>query len=171
MRGVAAGDRVALRRDIELAFFATDHRVPTVGCEAVLVRHHLRDELKGLAGTEIARRRAAGEVIEHITRTSLLSYCADSGPGLLAAHPEVLAAEVVLVECTYFAAGDRGRARDYGHTHLADLVAVADRLRCRHLVLLHASRRYRLAEVESFLAAELAPLVAATVHHLVVEWE
>jgi ribonuclease BN (tRNA processing enzyme) len=83
-------------------------------------------------------------------RVALLAYCADSGPGLFASCPGVLAAEVVLVECSFFRPADRDRAVRYGHMHLDDLLAVTDRLACRHLVLLHASRRQRLREVERF---------------------
>ncbi|HOC44709.1 MAG TPA: MBL fold metallo-hydrolase [Thermoanaerobaculales bacterium] len=168
---VAAGDRRGVRPDIELGFFATDHWVPTLGCRVTWRTQRLLAELSGLAGDEIARRRRAGLPVTDERRVDLLAYCADSGPGLFRSAPEVLAAEVLLVECSFFRPADRERAVRFGHMHLEDLLAVAGHLQCRHLVLLHASRRQRLREVERFLDEQLRPQLPCALHHLVVDWE
>ena len=54
--------------------------------------------------------------------------------------------------------------------HLEDILARAGRFRCRHLVLLHASRRHRLREVEELIESRLKPAVECPVHHLMVDW-
>lgn len=168
---VRPGDRHPLRTDLVLRFFATDHWVPTLGCRLVWTTHHLRPELRGLPGEEIARRRHGGLRVTDERTTDLLAYCADSGPGLFESSPEILGAEVLMVECSFYRRGDRDRASRYGHMHLDDLVGVADRFRCRHLVLLHASRRQRLREVERFIDAELRPTIGCELHHLMVDWD
>jgi ribonuclease Z len=168
---VADDDRLAIRSDMELSFFATDHWVPTLGATLSWRRRRLRSELAGLPGEEIARRRYRGEAITVDSWLPLLSYCADSGPRLLSERPGLLAAEVVLMECSFFREADRDRAERYGHLHLEDLLAVADSLGCRHLVLLHASRRHRLREVEEELEKRLRPRLPCPLHHLVVDWE
>jgi len=168
---VRPGDVHPLRADMELRFFDTDHWVPTLGCRLVWRTQHLRAELAGLPGEEIARRRQSGMRVTDERHLGLLSYCADSGPGLFATEPEALDAEVVLIECSFYRPTDRDRAARYGHMHLDDLVAVADRLTCRHLVLLHASRRQRLREVERFVDAELRPRLGCELHHLMVDWD
>ncbi len=168
---VGAGERVSLRRDFDLVFFPTDHWVPTLGSRLVWRRHHLLPEYTDLPGQEIARRRSAGEIVTEEIETDLLAYCADSGPGVLEDQPRALAAEVLLVECSFYRPGDRERATRYGHMHLEDLLGVVDRLRCRHLVLLHASRRHRLREVEKTLDEQLRPRLACSLHHLMVDWD
>jgi len=168
---VADGDLRRLRPDVELAFFATDHWVPTLGCRVIWRTQRLLASLAGLTGDEIASRRRAGLPVTDERRINLLAYCADSGPGLFASAPEVLAAEVLLVECSFYRAGDRDRAVRFGHMHLEDLLAVADRLACRHLVLLHASRRQRLREVDRILDEQLRSLLPCALHHLMVDWE
>jgi ribonuclease Z len=168
---VSPGAGHPLRADIELRFFPTDHWVPTLGCRLVWRTQHLRAELRGLPGEEIARRRRSGMRITEERQLDLVAYCADSGPGLFASEPATLAAEVVLLECSFYRPGDRDRATRYGHMHLDDLLAVADRLSCRHLVLLHASRRQRLREVSRSLNQELAPRLDCELHHLMVDWE
>lgn len=169
--GLGAGDRHPLRKDMVLEAFATDHRVPTIGLTLWWTRSRLRPELAGRPPAEIAARRSAGETVTVEVATRLLSYGADSGVGLLAGPGAPFDAEVVILECSFFRPADRDRARLYGHLHLTDLVAAADRLRCRHLVLLHASRRHRLREVERLLAEELAPALDCRLHHLLVDWD
>jgi ribonuclease Z len=168
---VDPGDRHRLRRDMDLLFFSTDHWVPTVGARLLWRRHHLRPELADLSGEEIASRRAAGQTVTEEIETNLLAYCADSGPGILDGQPEALAAEVLLIECSFYRPGDRDRAARYGHMHLEDLLGAVDRLRCRHLVILHASRRHRLREVEKYLDEQLRPVLDCSLHHLMIDWE
>jgi ribonuclease Z len=168
---VDALSSLTLRRDMELAFFATDHWVPTLGSLLKWVRHRLLPELSGLPGEEIAARRRAGEPVSEPVETDLLAYCADSGPGVLEPGSAALAAEVMLLECSFFKPGDRERAARYGHLHLEDLLARVENLSCRHLVLLHASRRHRLREVEQILEKQLRPALPCALHHLMVDWD
>lgn len=159
-----------LRPDLVLWFFATDHWVPTLGSALRWSKRRLRRELSGLPETEIARRSHQGEEVTERVEVPLLAYAADTGPGLFATRPEVLAHQVLLLETSFFRPADRDRARQYGHLHVEDLRAVIPRLTCRHLVLLHASRRHRLREVEEYLRL-LAPELPCALHHLVVDWE
>ncbi len=169
--GVEAGQVLPYRRDLELAFFSADHWVPTLGLRIDWLHRHLRPDLVGLDGEEIRNLREAGEAVTVVERAPLLAYTADTGPGLFRTHPELLSVEVLLVECTFFRPSDRDRAARYGHMHLDDLIELVPRLRCRHLVLLHGSRRHRLREIERFLETRLRPIVPASLHHLVVDWE
>jgi ribonuclease Z len=168
---VAEGDRYRLRLDVELDFFATDHWVPTLGTRLTWHKRRLRPELGDLPGPEIARRRLGGEAVTTDVALPILAYCADSGPRLLERRSDVLSAEVVLLECSFFKDADRDRAARYGHTHLADVLANLGRLHCRHMVLVHASRRHRLREVEAILDAELRPRFPGELHHLNVDWD
>jgi ribonuclease Z len=168
---VEADERHPLRRDMDVVFFPTDHWVATLGSRLLWHRHHLLPGLAELSGEEIAALRSAGETVTEEIETNLLAYCADCGPGLLDSEPEALSAEVLLIECSFYRPGDRERAARYGHMHLEDLLAAVDRLRCRHLVMLHASRRHRLREVEAILEDRLRPLLDCSLHHLMIDWD
>jgi len=168
---IREGSTHELRRDIDLAFFTTDHWVPTLGTRILWRKRRLRREFAHLSQSEIAQRRHAGDEVTEEQIIPLLSYCADSGPALFEAHPEVLESEVVLVECSFFKPGDRDRAAHYGHTHLEDLRPYLESLSCRHLVLMHASRRHRLREVEAYLDNDVRPHVTCDLHHMNIDWE
>ena len=165
------GDRFPLRRDMGLHFFGTDHWVPTLGTRIDWHKRRLRPELAHLSGDEIARRRLAGEDVTDEVVIPILAYCADSGASFLEGRPTALDAEVVLVECSFFKPGDRERAARYGHTHLEDLLPLLEGMTCKHLVLLHASRRHRLREVEAYLDEEMRPRLSGELHHLNVDWD
>jgi len=169
--GASPGQQLPLRRDMTVTFFPTDHWVPTLGSILVWRRHHLLPELADLAGEEIARRRSEGERVTEETATDLLAYCADSGPGVLESGSPALGSEVLLLECSFFRQTDRERAVRFGHLHLEDILERIDRFRCRHLVILHASRRHRLREVEEILDERLRPALSCSLHHLMVDWE
>jgi ribonuclease Z len=171
MVAVAPGSRHPLRADMDLEFFRTDHWVETLGVELHWRRRRLKPELAGLQREEIVRRRQRGEEVALEERVPLLAYAADTGPGVFAARPDLLQAEVVLLECSFFAPSDRARAERFGHLHLDDLLAFSDRLRCRHLVLLHGSRRERLRDIEATLTLRLQPRLPCALHHLMVDWE
>ncbi len=168
---VAAGDRVELRRDFHLIFFRTSHWVETLGSVVEWTRRHLRPELAGSPPEELQRLRAAGVEITEEARAPLLAYASDSGPEVLVSEPWLRDVEVLVLECTFLRESDRERARQFGHTHLADLVEVAPALRNRHLVLTHLSRRHRLAPGARAIRAALAGRFAGTLHLLNKEWE
>jgi ribonuclease Z len=165
------GGRLDLRRDMSVEFFATDHWVPTLGSILVWRRHRLLPEFSGLPGDEIARRRSGGECVTEVIETELLAYCADSGPAVLDAGSPALGSEVLLLECSFFRPNDRERAIRFGHLHLADILERIEHLGCRHLVLLHASRRHRLREVEDILDEQLRPRLSCSLDHLMIDWE
>ncbi len=168
---VADSSSTPLRRDLDMVSFRTDHWVPTLGVELSWKRRRLRPDLRGRPPEEIAKRRLAGERVSVEERVPLLAYCADTGPRLFRWRPSVLQAEILIIECSFFRAGDRQRAEQYGHLHLQDLLAITDRLQCRHLVLLHPSRRSRLRDIDEMLASQLIPKLTCKVHTLMVDWD
>lgn len=167
---VEAGQPRPLRRDIDVVPFATDHWIPTLGAKLVWRRRKLLPELEGLPPDEIGRRRATGEDVTREVVVPLLAYGADGSLASPAAAAAVEEAEVTLIECTFFDPEERDRAARYGHLHLDDLVSLAPHLRCRHLVVLHASRRHRIAEVRKMLDERLRPNLAGDLHDLLLDW-
>ncbi len=168
---VHAGDRIELRRDLRLAFFATSHWVETLGSAVEWTRRHLRPDLAVAAPDELQRLRAQGVEITTEQRTLLLAYAADSGPEVLEREPWLKDVEVLILECTFLRPDERERATRFGHTNLADLVELAPGLRNRHLVLTHLSRRHRLAPGARAIRSALAGRFTGTLHLLNKEWE
>ena len=156
------GDRLRLRNDLDLTVLPGRHRVPTVGYLFSEVRHKLRDELAGKEGAEIAALRASGVEVTRPERLPLLAYPGDCSPEIFEVCPELFAARVLLIECSFLLPEDRGRAREYGHIHLDDVVANADRFENEAVVLTHFSQRYSPSEIRAALQTLPEPLRGKT---------
>ena len=153
LAGVAAGDRVPLRNDLELRVFAGRHRVAAVGYLFVEIRHKLRDEFAGRPGEEIAALRASGVDVLRREEVPLLAYPGDCGVEIFEAAPEILGARVLLLECSFLDPEDVGRAREYQHIHLTDVIERAADFKNEAVVLTHFSLRYRPSEIREALRA------------------
>lgn len=134
LRGVATGSEVQLPCGSARSF-ALDHGVPALGW---VVRT-----------PESAR--------------PLLVYAADSTTEPFKASPELLDANLAIVECTFMGPNRRFAAELSGHTHLMEWLELAPHLRCDVLVLAH------LPDLPARQMAELVgPLTAAHIGRLVL---
>lgn len=156
------GSAVALRNDLQVTFLPGRHRVPTVGYLFSEVRMKLREELAGVGEREIIRLRSEGKEVARREEIPLLAYPGDCGPEIFDAAPELFAARVLLIECSFLFPEDRERAHSYGHLHLLDFVERAELFRNEAIVLTHFSLRYRPREIREALA-ELPPTLAERV--------
>ena len=162
----AAGDRVRLRNDLELAILPGRHRVPTVGFLFSEIRQKLKDEFAGRAGGEIAALRAQGVEVTRREEIPLLAYPGDCSAAIFDAVPELFTAKVVLLECSFLLPEDRDRATVYEHLHLDDIVSRAGLFRNEAVVLTHFSARYRPAEIREALRSIPEPLASRVVPFL-----
>lgn len=160
------GDRVALRNDLELTVLPGRHRVPTVGYLFSEIRHKLLPELEGKPGEEIARLRRDGVPVTRREEIPLLAYTGDCGEAIFDAVPQLFAARVLLIECSFLFPEDRERAREYAHIHLDHLLARAEAFRNEAVVLTHFSQRYRPEEIREALRSIPPPLAARVVAFL-----
>lgn len=64
-------------------------------------------------------------------------FAGDSSVLPFRTEPELLDAEIAVVDCSFIDPGTRLAARLGGHGHLADWLELLPELRCRHLVLAH----------------------------------
>ncbi|MGH9368592.1 MAG: MBL fold metallo-hydrolase [Thermoanaerobaculia bacterium] len=156
------GDRVLLRRDLELRVLPGRHRVPTVGFLFSEVKHKLREQFAGRPGYELAALRERGTEVTRREEIPLLAYPGDCGVEIFDAAPELFRARVLLIECSFLRAEDVERARVYEHLHLQDFLDRADRFENEAIVLTHFSQRYRNEEIFEALRG-LPPTLASRV--------
>jgi ribonuclease Z len=160
------GDRVLLRRDLELTVLPGRHRVPTVGFLFSEVKHKLKDDLAGRTGAEIADLRARGVEVTRREEIPLLAYPGDCGVEIFDAAPELFRARVLLIECSFLLPDDVDRARKYEHLHLTDFLDRADLFQNESIVLTHFSQRYRHEEIREALRALPASLASRVIPFL-----
>ena len=162
--GIEPGDVVPLRRDLEVRAFRTFHPVPSLGYQLQRRVQRLKPEHAGLAGPEIAARRASGEpMTEEVVRLEL-AYATDTLVQVLDHEPSIAESRVLALECTFL---DERKPLEHAragcHIHLDELVERAGRLANPHLVLMHFSQLYRPDEIRPILDRRLPPDLRARV--------
>ncbi len=163
LTGLAAGDRVAVGRDLLIEAFPTDHVLPSLGYHLVRTKRRLRPEHRGRPGPELARLRSEGvETVERIEELAL-SFCGDTGAGVFDLEPRLFTTAILLIECTFLGEDRRAEAALYKHLHLDDLVERRERFGNRAVVLHHLSRRYRTAQLRAEVDRRM-PELAARIH-------
>jgi ribonuclease Z len=145
--GVAVGDDVYVGRRHIVRGHPAPHRVAARAYELIERRHHLRQELSGASGEEIARLRHAGESIDEEYRRSIFFYTGDTDRGLLESCDAAYRAEVLLIECSFITDGHQDRAAKYRHIHIDDIAEFADRFENEMIILTHFSRRYSYSDI------------------------
>ncbi len=162
--GVRPGDEHVIsrgKRRFLVRVLATDHSVPSVGYAFYELKQKLIEELRGLPGAEIGRRKAAGEAVTREVREPMFAFLGDTTCEVFARHPEVLEMPVVVTECSFFGAEHLANAERTKHTHWDELRPIVADHPGTTFVLGHFSWRYDAGQVLSeFEAAGLENVVA-----------
>jgi ribonuclease Z len=162
--GVSPGDRVEIRSDLVVQVFRGSHRVATAGYTFKERKRKLRPEFLEASGDEIARLRDRGVEIAEEMEIPILSYPGDSDERIFDSAPEIFAARVLILECTFLRPGEEEKARSYGHLHLSDIVRRASDFRNDSIVLAHFSAKYSRDEILTRLSDGLPASLRDRVH-------
>lgn len=153
---VQDGDLIELSREHKVRVFKTKHTVPSVGFLVYDCRKKLKPEYHGLAGHEIRDLRFNGTEVTEETLTPLVAYTGDTAPAGLDSHPDVLKAEILITEMTFFRPEHRKeKIHKFGHMHLDDILERADRFENELIILAHLSTRTHEAQAKHALKSRL----------------
>ena len=140
--GVEAGQEISLSRELVVKVFATKHTIPSFGFLVLERRKKLKPEFHALSGEQIRDLRLSGVEVAAEIRIPKIAYMGDTAPAGLDAFPEAYTAEVLIMEMTFVAPNERPeRIHKYGHTHLDDFIARADRFENEVIIASHFSTR------------------------------
>lgn len=153
---VEAGQELPLQGDLHVRAFRTHHPVPSLGYQFFRRVRKLRPEFAALAGTEIKRRREAGEELFYEDERLELAFATDTLLRVIDTEPAILRSKVLVLECTFLDDRKSLEASRAGcHIHLDELVIRADAFENEQLVLMHFSQLYEPADVHRILEARL----------------
>jgi len=140
--GVEPGDEIPLSRELVVKAFPTRHTIPSLGFLVWERRKKLKPEYHDLSGEQIRDLRLSGVEVSSEIRIPKVAYMGDTAPAGLDANPEVYKAQILILEMTFVAPNERPSViHKYGHTHLDDLIARADRFENEVIVASHFSTR------------------------------
>ena len=154
--GVKPGDEIAVSRELVVSVLATKHTIPSVGFLVWERRKKLKPEYHDLTGEQIRDLRLSGVEVSAEIRIPKIAYLGDTNPAGLDASPEVYKAEILILEMTFVAPNERPEAiHKFGHMHLDDIVARADRFQNDWIVASHFSTRCHPDQIQRFIARGL----------------
>lgn len=154
--GLTPGDEVELSRELVVKTFATRHTVPSLGFLVWERRKKLKPEYHHLSGEEIRDLRLSGVEVSAEIRLPKVAYLGDTAPAGLDAFPEALRAEILIMEMTFVAPGERASViHKFGHTHLDDIVERADRFENEVIIASHFSTRLHPDQIQRIVERRL----------------
>lgn len=166
--GLDVGEEFYLRRDLKVKAFRTYHVIPSQGYVVYSVRQKLKLEFVGLPGEEIKNLKESGVKITDTYTSPEIAFTGDTKSDFIidSDNIDVLRAKILVVESTFVEDSTTVEdAREYGHTHLSEIIKYADHFQNKAILLIHFSARYQLNVIEEAISA-LPPSLAGRVFAL-----
>ncbi|CAN1262456.1 tRNase Z TRZ1 [Linum perenne] len=143
--GLDVGEEIYLRRDLKVKAFRTYHTVRSQGYVIYQVKEKLKQEYHGLSSNEIKNLKSSGVKITDTVTHPEIAFTGDTMSDFILdeSNIDVLKAKILVMECTFVE--DRvtvEHAREYGHTHLYEIIKHADKFQNKAILMIHFSARY-----------------------------
>ncbi len=160
-----AKDRFALGKGLYATTLRASHRVPCLGYAIERVSQRLKPEYHGLSGPEISELRGRGTSVTEGVSTPLLCVSGDTTIEFFIEHALARTSKVLVHEVTAWDdRRDVERTRLWGHTHVDEMIAHADKFEGEALVLVHRSLRHSRNQAETIVRERFPASVRDRVH-------
>lgn len=160
------GDELQIKNNIYLRPFATEHTCPSAGYTIIEKRTKLKPELVGMPQEKIKELRQRGDEIVNNFEVPLIAYTGDTLPGPHLLREDVMNAQIIISECTFFEKDHQQRAKIGMHMHVNDIAEWLKVAQCEHMVICHVSRRTHLGQARKALVEVAGKELAQKVHFL-----
>ncbi len=165
--GVEPGDRVEVDHTRFVSVHRTFHAVPSRGYLIWERRKKLKPEYHSLTGPRLKQLKESGVTLSEEVPFPLLAYTGDTHSGVFEANPDFYRAKILICEVTLcHPEHDRSKMRIHGHTHLEDIVELADRFQNERLILGHFTAKNSL----KYLVQRINELAPAHLLNRLVVW-
>jgi ribonuclease Z len=163
---MTAGQTYEVRRDFVIRALPTHHGMSSLGYALVSVREKLKPEYMGTPGPELAQMRKDGVEIQYRIEVPLVTFLGDTAAGPVFQHPDVVNAEVLITECTFFDPAHKTKAKAGRHLHLDGLADILPALNNKHVVVAHVTRRTGIRRARALLRKKVGEERMANIHFL-----
>ena len=158
-------DTVQLQSNISATCVRSVHRVPSLAWIVERTSGKLKPQFVGRPGDELRRLRQEGVEITDSVRTPMICVSGDTRFELFTREPRVRRCRVLCFEVT---AWDESRSveeiRQWGHTHVDEVIEHAEAFEGEAFVLVHRSPRHSRSEAERIVADRFPASIRDRVH-------
>lgn len=163
--GHEPGDRVQLGKHTTAVAFASVHRVTSLAWLIERSSFRLREEYAQLRGPEIRALRDRGVAVTAEHSEPLLCVTGDTQIELFDREPMVRRCRVLVHEVTSWDdRRDTEQTRKWGHTHVDEVIARAEKFEGDALILVHRSPRHSRRQAEQVVAQRFPAELRERVH-------
>jgi ribonuclease Z len=145
-----------INNQYEIVPFKTIHRIESCGYTLFETKHCKAKEYALSSQQEMADLARKGIVVTEKVRTPLFSFTGDTQIEFLDQNDWVKTSKILFLEATYLDEKKTIKnAKDWGHTHLDEIIERLDQIESEKIVLIHISSRYSDQEIEKILARKI----------------
>lgn len=149
---VSEGDTIELTATSFVRPFKTIHRVESFGYTLFERHKKLKAEFTGLSQNEIVELRRQKVEVQDFQEIPRVSFTGDTQIEFLDGADWIRKSKILFLETTYLDIRKSvAQARDWGHTHLDELIPRLKDLECEKIVLIHISSRYPAHEIAKII--------------------
>ncbi|ESW13672.1 hypothetical protein PHAVU_008G215900 [Phaseolus vulgaris] len=162
------GETYEIRNNLVVRPFRTQHVIPSQGYVVYSIRKKLRKQYAHLNGKQIEKLKKAGAEITDTILSPEVAFTGDTTPDFMLdpCNSDALRAKILITEATFLDDSfSIDHARQRGHTHLFEIIANAEWIRNKAVLLTHFSPRYTIEDIrqaasklQSRLSAKVVPL-------------
>ncbi|MGE3973749.1 MAG: MBL fold metallo-hydrolase [Bdellovibrionales bacterium] len=145
-------EKIEINAQYSVVPFPTVHRIHSQGYTLFRETKKLKPEFLQLSPREIVDLKAQGQSIQNHLHEPLVSFTGDTQIEFLDRADWVKRSQILFLEVTYI--DERKpveKAREWGHLHLDELLTRLKDLECRHIGIMHLSRRYTAAQARNVI--------------------
>jgi len=154
--GVEPHQDIELSRELVVRTLPTQHTIPSLGFLVYERRKKLKPEYHDLTGDQIRDLRLSGVEVSAEIRIPKVCYLGDTTPEGIDCHPDILKAEILILEMTFVTAQERpALIHKFGHTHLDDILARADAFENQIIIASHFSTRQPVNQIHRAVERKL----------------
>jgi len=165
LRPVSPGDTFGVGKGLRATALRTTHRVPSLAYVVERLTQKLRPQFEGLEGDAIRELKERGESITEPVSTPLLCVTGDTQIEFFLDHPLARRCRVLVHEVTAWDdRRDREQTRQWGHTHVEEMIEHAEKFEGEALVLVHRSLRHSRRFAEAVVREQFPASVRDRVH-------
>lgn len=148
---VHPGMKYEVKKGIWVEPLASPHTIPMLSYVVWKDTKKLKPEFLGLHGLELGVLRRKGVVLEDAVSEPVFAYTGDTTAKAYEVNPILLQVHTLAMEMTFFQDYHENEAKRHGHTHINDLIKLADKFENKNIVLVHNSARYSDEDKEEAL--------------------
>lgn len=153
---VKSDDEFPLNAQNYIKAFPTTHRVESFGYTLFETQKKLKTEYQGLSQQQIIELRRQNKEVNEVHHTPMVSFTGDTQIEFLDSRPWVRKSKILILESTYLDERKSiAHAREWGHTHLDEIIPRLKDIESEKIVFIHVSSRYPTEQALSILREKI----------------